>query len=194
MTKSLKIIAIAIAFGAAGGAWAQTRLPDIMQQAAEARSGVGDAAKSPWRIEKYGDVPGKGCSLYFLDGPQTLVIVGPNQGGNITEDPNESIALLSGPNIPAPKGGQIGYQKVTVKNGGNPDRSVKAILAPSVTGSANAGTVLLYMKTIDELLSGLKDTGSLGIDIDKKSVVNFQWSNAGAELGKLRDCVAGKTG
>jgi hypothetical protein len=190
-------LAVTAALLVTSGANAQSRLPEILQKAAEARAGVGadkaGAKQSPWQVEHYGDLPGKGCMLYYVDGEQLMIIAGPHEGGIITDDSNEAIAMMLGPNVPLPKNGQMHYQKVTVKNEGDPDRSVKALIAPNLTGDDKGGTIILYMKTIEEMLGRLKDAQTLGIDIDKKPVVNLRWTGAMTQLNKLRDCVSGKT-
>lgn len=179
-------------------ATAQTRLPEMIQRAAEMRAGVGmekqSKDRSPWTVEQYGSVPGKGCTLYYTTGDQLMMISGPNEGGIITDDPNESIAMWMGPNIPLPKDGQLQYQKVTVRNEGEAARSVKAILAPNLTGDGKGGTLILYMKRLDDMVGKLKEAQNLAIDIDKKPVVDMNWTGASAELNKLRECVAGKVG
>lgn len=192
------LLAGVVGFALTGVASAQQRLPEILQRGAELRAGVGmeQRAKdwSPWTVEQYGSVAGKGCTLYYSSGDQLMMISGPNEGGIITDDPNESIAMWMGPNIPQPKDGSLQYQKVTVRNEGEQPRSVKAILAPNLTGDGKGGTLILYMKRLDDMLGKLKDAQSLAIDIDKKAVVDMRWTGADAELAKLRDCVAGKTG
>ncbi len=197
MKTTVPILAGAAALSIAAAATAQTRLPEMLQRAAEMRAGVGmeQRAKdwSPWQVEQYGSVPGKGCTLFYSAGDQLMMISGPNEGGIITDDPNESIAMWMGPNIPLPKDGQLQYQKVTVRNEGDPDRSVRAILAPNLTGDGKGGTLILYMKQLEEMLGRLKDAQSLAIDIDKKPVVDLRWTGADAGLNKLRACVAGKS-
>lgn len=196
MNKYLAALSVTAAMALALSANAQTRLPDMLQKAAEMRAGVGmekqSKDRSPWTVEQYGSVPGKGCTLYYTTGDQLMMISGPNEGGIITDDPNESIAMWMGPNIPLPKDGQLQYQKVTVRNEGEAARSVKAILAPNLTGDGKGGTLILYMKRLDDMVGKLKDAQNLAIDIDKKPVVDMNWTGASAELNKLRECVAGK--
>ena len=198
MNKYLAALSVTAAMALALSAKAQTRLPDMLQKAAEMRAGVGmekqSKDRSPWTVEQYGSVPGKGCTLYYTTGDQLMMISGPNEGGIITDDPNESIAMWMGPNIPLPKDGQLQYQKVTVRNEGEAARSVKAILAPNLTGDGKGGTLILYMKRLDDMVGKLKDAQNLAIDIDKKPVVDMNWTGASPQLNKLRDCVAGKTG
>lgn len=192
------VFLVAAILALAPSAHAQTRLPEILRRAAEKRAGVGmeQAGKdwSPWTIEQYGSVPGKGCTLYYTAGEQLMVISGPNEGGIITDDPDESIAMWMGPNIPLPKDGQLQYQQVTVRNEGEAARKVRAILAPNLTGDGKGGTLILYMKRLDEMVGKLKDAQSLAIDIDKNPVIELTWAGATSELNKLRDCVSGKMG
>ena len=196
MTKFSRALLVLAASAFASSAIAQTRLPEILQRAAEKRAAVGleQAAKdlSPWTVEQYGSVPGKGCTLYYTAGEQLMVISGPNEGGIITDDPSESIAMWMGPDIPLPKDGEIQYQQVTVRNEGEAARKVRAILAPNLTGDGKGGTLILYMKRLDEMVGKLRDAQNLAIDIDKKPVVDLNWTGATAELNKLRDCVSGK--
>lgn len=179
-----------------GVASAQQRLPEILQRGAELRAGVGMEQRardwSPWTVEQYGSVSGKGCALYYSADDQLMMIFGPNEGGIITDDPNESIAMWTGPSIPMPKDGSLQYQKVTVRSEGEEARSVKAILAPNLTGDGRGGVLILYLKRLDDMLGKFKDAQSLAIDIDKRPVVDMRWTGADAQWNKLRECVAGK--
>ena len=171
---------------------AQARLPEVMQGAAEARSGVFDGReKSPWALEQYGDVDGKGCTLYHFAGSEMLAIVGPNAKGIMTDDPNESVIILSGPKVPLPKGGPFQHQLVTVRLDGKPVLTIKAVLVPNMTGDTKSGGVLLYSKSLEEGLIMVRDTQTLGIDIDGTSVFSTSWTGATKQVTKLRACVAG---
>jgi hypothetical protein len=196
MNRSAAIFAGIASIAITAAATAQTRLPEMLQKAAEMRAGVGveQRAKdwSPWHVEQYGSATGKGCTLYYTADSQLMMIAGPNEGGIITDDPNETVTMWMGPNIPLPKDGQFQYQKVTVRNEGQADRSVRAIIAPNLTGDGKGGTLILYSKQLEDILGQLKDAQSLGIDIDKKPVVTMRWTGATPALTKLRDCVAGK--
>lgn len=185
------IIAIAIGMVATSAA-AQTRLPDVLQNAAEARSGVFEGREnSPWLLEQYGDIPGKGCVLYYVTKKEMMMVVGPDAKGIVTEDPNEAAVILSGPSIPLAPGGEIKYQVVTITIDGMPVRTIKALLVPNMTGDKTAGGLLLYARSLEEALMMVRDTQTLGIQIDGKPVYSIKWSGAVAQASKLRRCAAG---
>lgn len=189
---SAAIAALCISL-AATGASAQTRLPEVIQSAAEARSGVFDGReKSPWALEQYGSDAGKGCMLYHVTQKEMMIVVGPDAKGIVTDSPNEAAVLLFGPNIPLPAGGEMRHQQVTVRINGFPMRSVRAILLPGITPDSKSGGILLYSPTLEEGLMLMRDEQSLGIDIDGKSVFSTSWTGAAAQVSKLRACVAGK--
>ncbi|MBN8501585.1 MAG: hypothetical protein J0M19_10595 [Sphingomonadales bacterium] len=176
----------------AGAASAQTRLPDVLQNAAEARAGVQDGRdpKSPWVLEQYGDVSGKGCTLYHLTAKEMMIIVGPTDKGIFTEDRNESALLLAGPDIPKPQGEKFQAQRVTLKIDGFPVATIKGVLiADSPLGKG--GTLMLYSKTLEEGLMVLRDQQTFTVEIDGKPIYNTSWTGATAQVTKLRACVAG---
>lgn len=177
---------------AAVAAAAQTRLPDVMQEAAEARAGIKDEGdRSPWVFRQYGTVKGKGCTLYHFTPDSFMAIIGPQEKGIITDSTEEAIVLLSGPFIPPPKDGNFQYQRVTVKFDGVAMATVKAVLVPGDAGKGLGGALVLYSRTLEEGLMVVRDTQTLGIDIDGKPVFVMRWTDAARQVRKLRSCAAG---
>ncbi len=125
---------------------------------------------------------GEYCSAFFSREGVILTMSGP--GG----DYRGALLQFMSADIPRPKTQEA--VQVTLTQNNVPPIKFKAL--NQSTPGLPFGSIIVPIKTIDALLTGMEDVQSLDLQMDGKSIAKIRWHSGLAVRDELRKCVSGK--